>query len=226
MNADSVNTARSQAESTLGTPIDMTVAFPNAQSAAAEAASAIKSEFQDTINVNVKVNTQGGGSVAGSVPDKGMAEGGRADEPVLFGEAGPEWFIPEAHTDRTASLLMQAAEASGYTWAEIAELSGAKKFAYGGVVGNSEFSVSSLGGIEDIPVLDWGELTPVTYTDSGGGSDDGQASPINVTYSPTINAESADDIEHVLSEDKDRLKQMLEDLLAERELIESVSRYR
>lgn len=44
-----------------------------------------------------------------------FADGGRATEASIFGEAGPEWAIPEAHTPRTASLLKAAAEASGFT---------------------------------------------------------------------------------------------------------------
>ncbi len=42
------------------------------------------------------------------------AEGGRADTASIFGEAGPEWAIPERHTRRTASLLEAAAKASGF----------------------------------------------------------------------------------------------------------------
>lgn len=42
------------------------------------------------------------------------ADGGRADTASIFGEAGPEWAIPERHTRRTASLLEAAAKASGF----------------------------------------------------------------------------------------------------------------
>lgn len=49
----------------------------------------------------------------------GFAEGGRADIPSIFGEAGPEWAIPEEHTNRTAELLNEAREASGFTWPEL-----------------------------------------------------------------------------------------------------------
>ena len=44
----------------------------------------------------------------------GYADGGRADTASIFGEAGPEWAIPEKHTARTASLLEAAAKASGF----------------------------------------------------------------------------------------------------------------
>jgi len=50
---------------------------------------------------------------------KDFAHGGRATEASIFGEAGPEWAIPEQHTERTAQLLNQAREASGFTWGEI-----------------------------------------------------------------------------------------------------------
>lgn len=48
-----------------------------------------------------------------------FADGGRADEPSIFGEDGAEWAIPEEHSDRTARLLDAARAASGFTWAEI-----------------------------------------------------------------------------------------------------------
>lgn len=47
------------------------------------------------------------------------AEGGRAVTASIFGEAGPEWAIPEAHTERTAELLNKAREASGFTWGDL-----------------------------------------------------------------------------------------------------------
>lgn len=48
-----------------------------------------------------------------------FAEGGRATTASIFGEAGPEWAIPEEHTDRVASLFNAAREASGFTWPEL-----------------------------------------------------------------------------------------------------------
>lgn len=47
------------------------------------------------------------------------AEGGRATSASIFGEAGPEWAIPEEHSERTAALLNAARIASGFTWPEI-----------------------------------------------------------------------------------------------------------
>lgn len=56
-----------------------------------------------------------GGGAPGSVRTKThFADGGRADTASIFGEAGPEWAIPEKHTARTASLLEAAAKASGF----------------------------------------------------------------------------------------------------------------
>lgn len=48
-----------------------------------------------------------------------FAEGGRATSASIFGEAGPEWAIPEEHSERTAALLNAAREASGFTWPDI-----------------------------------------------------------------------------------------------------------
>lgn len=48
-----------------------------------------------------------------------FAEGGRATTASIFGEEGPEWAIPEEHTERVASLLNAAREASGFTWPEL-----------------------------------------------------------------------------------------------------------
>lgn len=39
----------------------------------------------------------------------------------IFGDAGPEWAIPEEHSARTADLLNAAREASGFTWPELLE---------------------------------------------------------------------------------------------------------
>lgn len=57
-------------------------------------------------------------TVGGENPDE-FGYGGRATEASIFGEAGAEWAIPEAHTERTASLLNAAREASGFTWGDL-----------------------------------------------------------------------------------------------------------
>jgi hypothetical protein len=48
-----------------------------------------------------------------------FANGGRATEASIFGEAGAEWAIPEEHSARTAALLDAARRASGFTWGEL-----------------------------------------------------------------------------------------------------------
>lgn len=60
-----------------------------------------------------------------------FADGGRANEPSIFGEDGAEWAIPEEHSDRTARLLDAARAASGFTWAEILSR-------YGGMNANAD----------------------------------------------------------------------------------------
>ena len=67
--------------------------------------------------VRVRVFTLGG---AGKVTAETYAEGGRATEPSIFAEGDTaEWAIPEAHTERTRQLLIQAAKASGFDWDEL-----------------------------------------------------------------------------------------------------------
>ena len=53
------------------------------------------------------------------LPYVGFASGGRADVPSVFGEAGPEWAIPEEHSARTAALIDAVRRASGFSWAEL-----------------------------------------------------------------------------------------------------------
>lgn len=66
-----------------------------------------------------------GGGILGTVKSwLGFAEGGRADTASIFGEAGPEWAIPEEHSQRTADLLQAAAKASGFSWGELLQSRG------------------------------------------------------------------------------------------------------
>lgn len=69
-------------------------------------ASAINAYAGKTITVNIRGNRL-------------FASGGRATEASIFGEAGPEWAIPEEHSERTANLLDMARQASGFTWPEL-----------------------------------------------------------------------------------------------------------
>ena len=77
-------------------------------------AAAIESQNGKTITVYVQSVDLAGGTAK-------YAAGGRATEASIFGEAGPEWAIPEQHTERTAELLNAAREASGFTWPELLE---------------------------------------------------------------------------------------------------------
>lgn len=69
------------------------------------------------------IESQNGKKITVYVESKKLAaeyaEGGRATEASIFGEAGPEWAIPEKHDQRTAELLNAAREASGFTWPEL-----------------------------------------------------------------------------------------------------------
>lgn len=69
-----------------------------------------------TITVTVKDYIH---NLKGKIALPGFAEGGRATMPSIFGEAGPEWAIPEEHTQRVASLLNAAREGAGFTWPEL-----------------------------------------------------------------------------------------------------------
>lgn len=64
------------------------------------------------------------GSTSGKTTTAKFAEGGRATEASIFGEAGPEWAIPEEHTSRTAALLDAARKASGFGWGELISRTG------------------------------------------------------------------------------------------------------
>lgn len=66
-----------------------------------------------------------------------FAEGGRATSASIFGEAGPEWAIPEEHSERTAALLDAARAASGFTWPDLLAR-------YGGLNANANNSPTTL----------------------------------------------------------------------------------
>ena len=79
------------------------------------------------------------------------AEGGRSDVAAIFGEDGPEWAIPEKHSDRTAELLNAARQASGFTWNELIAR-------YGG-----------LGGRADGVVVTIENYAPIIHADNADG---------------------------------------------------------
>lgn len=72
--------------------------------------SALAAAIASYSGMSITVNIKG---------QKLFAEGGRATSASIFGEAGPEWAIPEEHTERTAALLNAARAASGFTWPDI-----------------------------------------------------------------------------------------------------------
>jgi len=82
---------------------------------ASSLSSIISSYDGRTITVNIRGNNMIG-SIGGL---KAHATGGRATEASVFAEAGPEWAIPEEHSERTAELLAAASAASGFTWPDI-----------------------------------------------------------------------------------------------------------
>lgn len=77
-------------------------------------------------NQVITVQVRAVGLLPPSAAVGGFAEGGRATSASIFGEAGPEWAIPEEHSRRTAELLNAARQASGFTWPELLS-------AYGGL---------------------------------------------------------------------------------------------
>ena len=145
--------------------------------------SALRSKLDSLQNTPVTVTIRTNTVNVPSTSMNGYATGGRADEPSIFGEAGPEWAIPERHDANTARLLMSAANASGFRLAELPT----EAYAYGG---------------------------------GGGGGDSTES--VQVVYAPTIYAQDADGVDHVLKADKQRLDKLLED----RDIYESVVSYR
>lgn len=96
---------------------------------AAETRTEIEQVFAEPITQTVNVKRSGEGGSGGKEKKGfwsflGFAEGGRSEEPAIFGEDGPEWAIPEEHSSRTAQLLDAARKASGFTWKEILERNG------------------------------------------------------------------------------------------------------
>lgn len=74
----------------------------------------------DASQLAAVINSYAGRTITVNIRGRQMfAEGGRATAASIFGEAGPEWAIPEEHTQRTADLLMAAAAASGFTWPDL-----------------------------------------------------------------------------------------------------------
>ena len=81
------------------------------------------------VNANTGADNWGGGRHLNVNFDSTAqyAEGGFADSPSIFGEAGLEAAIPVSHSDRTAELLNATRQASGFTWGELMGLSTATR---------------------------------------------------------------------------------------------------
>lgn len=76
----------------------------------------------NTASLAAVINSFNGRTITVNVAGRKMfASGGRATTASIFGEAGPEWAIPEEHSERTANLLNAARAASGFTWPELLE---------------------------------------------------------------------------------------------------------
>lgn len=207
---ESASASRDAMDFILEPPFDMTVAFPGAGSTASMTRAELERILAGTA-IKIPVATVGGGGGV-NMPQK-MAKGGRSTEPAIFAEAGiPEWFIPEEHTPGTAALIVGAAEASGFSLAELATMNGAQMFAEGGVLG---------GSLPSIGALSWGTMD---HYDADGGSGE-SGNTYDVHYAPVIHAQNAEGVEKVLKEDKQRLKKLLREIEEERELYGSVVKY-
>ena len=114
------------------------------------------------LTATVNIRTSGGiGGLGGSTNNTSsygtlarvlqkFAEGGRATQASIFGEAGPEWAIPEEHTQRTAELLSSAARASGFTMKELmARTGGMNASATAQFVFSPTIYANDVRGVED-----------------------------------------------------------------------------
>lgn len=114
----------------------------------------------NTTELDAAISARQGTDIAVNlVPRRGnrfyaeYAEGGRATEASIFGEAGAEWAIPEEHTDRTAWLLDAARKASGFTWPELLQRNGGLNGGSGGnmtLVYSPTINAGSAAGLDAV----------------------------------------------------------------------------
>lgn len=106
---------------TLDATVDSTGISSDATTAGSSAVAALYAAWgSPTLTARVSYSgIRSGSSLIGGSKFSLFAEGGRATEASIFGEAGPEWAIPEEHTDRVANLFNAAREAAGFTWPEL-----------------------------------------------------------------------------------------------------------
>lgn len=109
---------------TLGASVDESGISSKASSAGSTAVNALQSSWgSPVLTATVRYSgIKSGSSLVGGGGTNTLAkyaDGGRATEASIFGEAGAEWAIPEEHTERVASLFNAAREAAGFTWPEL-----------------------------------------------------------------------------------------------------------
>jgi hypothetical protein len=114
---------RPAGEAVLSATVDAEGLDASARSATSSALGELYAEWGDPI-LTARVIYTGIRSIADFVNVRTYAEGGRATEASIFGEAGPEWAIPEEHTDRVARLFDKARAAAGFTWPELISRNG------------------------------------------------------------------------------------------------------
>lgn len=133
----------SEIHSIFGEDVEQNVSVTDSGSASS-LRSSIEGQFSSTITQYVNVQRTG-------VTGQFFANGGRATEASIFGEAGAEWAIPEAHTERTADLLNAAAAASGFTWAELMTRgSGSNSNSGGTLIYSPTINTGSGGDVETV----------------------------------------------------------------------------
>ncbi len=163
----------------------------------------------------------------GAPVNNGYASGGRATKPSHIGEDGPEWAIPEEHTENTAMLINATREAIGLTWDDVlsSRNDGKKirKFADGGRATSasvfaeagaewaipeehSERTAALLNSARQASGFTWGDI----IGRFGGLNANPSNSPTTIVYSPTIHANDASGVEQVLQADKRRLDEWFE----------------
>lgn len=109
--------AAMQAEFDAHSPLTAEAEIPGAYEDAAAYQSAVQAYLNaNPVYANVRIRSNASAQLNGW---KYFAEGGRADEPSIFGEAGAEWAIPETYSQRTAELLNAARAASGFSWPDL-----------------------------------------------------------------------------------------------------------
>lgn len=101
------------------------------------------------------INSYNGKTITVNIQGRKMfASGGRATSASIFGEDGPEWAIPEEHSNRTAQLLNAAREASGFTWPDLiaryGDISGVGKSEPTTLIYSPTIQAANASGVEQV----------------------------------------------------------------------------